>query len=122
MDWQKIHLIKNNNSYIVFYYPKSKIKIVNELVYSLILRFQQGKDIHDVSKEINISEEIINDFIESFEKSLGESKEESKGQRVKLSNCQRVKSSQLTENISFFCKMICVIENNVVLLRCKNSI
>lgn len=74
MDWWKIHLIKNNNLYIAFYYPNSKIKTVNELAYNLIVNFQQGKDIHDISKEIGISEEKINDFIRSFEKSFGEGK------------------------------------------------
>lgn len=75
MDWWKIHLVKNDNKYIAFYYPNSKIKIVNELAYNLIIRFQQEKDINDISKEFGIDKEKINDFIDNFEKSLEESQE-----------------------------------------------
>jgi uncharacterized protein len=66
MEWDKLHLIKNNNSNLAFYYPTYDLIEINNTVYSILARIKAGSNLSEIAVDFNRSENELTNFLNKF--------------------------------------------------------
>ena len=70
MEWEKLHLIKSNDSNLAFYYPTYALIEINDTAFKVLEKVKNGSSLNEVAESFNLQEKELIDFLDNIKNKL----------------------------------------------------